>query len=202
MPSIKLDDLSFVHIPRTAGTSIGHWLKANRRTSSYQERYDHPLLEHMGASSQSFTVVRNPWDRLLSLYCYSKNFNVTVNGFEVFGISNAQAQQYLNSINNITIWPDFNTWVEGLETFKLPEIYWFDMLTTQSRWAESVDIILRFETLDEDFKRIQDILNCTVPLHKENSSTHDHYKYHYNNKTKDLVYKWFKKDINNWGYEF
>jgi hypothetical protein len=201
MPSVKLDNIVFVHIPRSAGTSIGHWLKTNI-TGDCKQWYNHPLLEQMGESQLSFTVVRNPWDRLVSLYQYSKNINVTVNGEAVLGFSNTQAQQYLNAINNITVWPDFNTWVERLENFKLPEIFWFTMLTPQINWASTVDIVLRFETLDQDFTQIQDLLNCKVPLDKENSSMHDHYKYLYNNKTKDLVYHWFKDDIEKWGYEF
>ena len=30
MPSVRLDSLTFVHIPRSAGTSIGYWLKENK----------------------------------------------------------------------------------------------------------------------------------------------------------------------------
>jgi hypothetical protein len=139
---------------------------------------------------------------MVSLYHYSKNVNVEVEGKQVLGISNKQAQAYLNYINKIKEWPDFNTWVENLETFKMPDIFWFNMLTAQTEWANGVDIQLRFENLEQDFKQIQELLNCGIPLPKENSSSHDTYKYLYNSKSKDLIFNWFKDDINKWGYEF
>lgn len=198
MPSVKLDNLSFVHIPRSAGTSIGHWLKANKGNSSYQEWYNHPRLDEMNPTGTTFTVVRNPWDRIVSLYHFSKN--VKVQGYP--NISNEWAQNYINHLNGFIEWPDFETWVIHLENFKMPEIFPFTMLTPQVHWADNLDIVLHYENLEQEFVKIQEILGCYAPLAKENTSVRDNYKYVYTSKTKDLVYKWFKEDIYNWGYEF
>jgi hypothetical protein len=198
MPSVKLDNLSFVHIPRSAGTSIGHWLRANKGTSSYQEWYNHPTLEEMQPTGTTFTVVRNPWDRIVSLYQFSKN--VKVQGYP--HISNEWAQNYINQLNGFTEWPDFETWVKNLENFKMPEIFPFTMLTPQTQWANKVDLVLHYEKLDEEFITIQQLLNCYNPLLKENSSEHIDYKYMYTSETKDLIYKWFKEDVDKWRYEF
>jgi hypothetical protein len=198
MPSVKLDNLSFVHIPRSAGTSIGHWLKANKGSSSYQEWYNHPTLEEMQPTGTTFTVVRNPWDRIVSLYQFSKN--VKVQGYP--NISNEWAQNYINQLNGFTEWPDFETWVINLENFKMPEIFPFTMLTPQTQWADNVDSVLHYETLDEEFITIQQLLNCYNSLLKENSSERNDYKYMYTSKTKDLIYKWFKEDVDKWRYEF
>lgn len=198
MPSVRLDNLTFVHIPRSAGTSIGHWLKDNKGNSSYQEWYNHPRLQAMDPKGVSFTVVRNPWDRIVSLYHFSKN--VKVQGYP--HISNEWAQNYINQINGITEWPDFETWVVNLETFKMPEVFPFTMLTQQTHWANGLNIVLHYENLEQEFTKIQELVNCYNPLQKENSSTHDNYKYLYTSKTKDLIYKWFKEDIDTWGYEF
>lgn len=198
MPSVKLDNLTFVHIPRSAGTSIGHWMRDNRGSSSYQEWYTHPTLEEMDSSGTAFTVVRNPWDRILSLYEFSKN----VKNLGHPHISNEMAQQYLHHINGYTEWPDFETWVKNLESFKLPDMFTFNMLTPQSHWTNGLNIVLKYENLEQDFAKVQDLLNCTNPLPNENSSVHDNYKYLYNSTTKDLVYRWFETDITEWEYEF
>jgi len=198
MPSVKLDNLSFVHIPRSAGTSIGHWLKANMGTSSYQEWYNHPALEEMQPTGTTFTVVRNPWDRIVSLYQFSKN--VKVQGYP--NISNEWAQNYINQLNGFTEWPSFETWVINLENFKMPNLFQFTMLTTQTYWADNTNIILHYENLDKEFTKIQQLANCVSPLLKENSSEHTEYKYMYTARTKDLIYKWFKEDVNKWRYEF
>jgi hypothetical protein len=202
MPSVKLDNIAFVHIPRSAGTSIGRWLKTNIKTNSCKEWYTHPLLKDLHTTACSFTVVRNPWDRMVSLYEYSKNIKVEIDGQQVLGFSNTQAQAYLNHINNIVEWPNFNTWVENLETFKMPDIFWFNMLTKQTEWANGVDIVLRFEELEQEFTKIQQLVNCYAPLLKENYTAHTDYKYLYTTRTKDLIYTWFKDDINKWRYEF
>lgn len=202
MPSVKLDNLTFVHIPRSAGTSIGHWLINNRGNSSVKSWYNHPKLSDMNPSGVSFTVIRNPWDRIVSLYYYTKKVKVTHGDIIPFGISDNQAQQHINQINNIKEWPDFNKWILNLESFKMPEIFWFNMLTPQSSWADNVDIILKYENLEQDFVKIQDLFGCHVNLPQENSTNRELYKYLYTSKSKDLIYKWFKDDIQHWEYEF
>lgn len=198
MPSVKLDNLTFVHIPRSAGTSIGHWLINNRGNSSVKSWYNHPKLSDMNPSGVSFTVIRNPWDRIVSLYHFSKN--VKVQGYP--NISNEWAQNYINHLNGYTEWPNFETWVINLENFKMPEIFPFTILTPQTLWVDNVDIVLHYEKLDTEFAKIQQLLNCYNPLLKENSSERNDHKYMHTSKTKDLIYKWFKEDINKWRYEF
>ena len=36
----------------------------------------------------------------------------------------------------------------------------------------------------------------------DKKSKHEHYSSYYNNKTKDIVYKFYNADINGLGYEF
>jgi hypothetical protein len=200
MPAVKLDNLTFVHIPKSAGTSIGHWMRDNKGSSSYQEWYTHPTLEEMNSLGTSFTVVRNPWDRIVSYYEFLKNFRVIGHPH----ISNETAQRYLNHTNGYTTWPNFEIWVKNLESFKMFPNYIlkFNIFTPQSHWANGVNIVLRYENLEQEFIKVQDFLNCTNTLPKENSSVHDNYKYLYNSTTKDLVYKWFETDIKQWKYEF
>lgn len=198
MPAVKLDTVSFVHVPRSAGTSIGLWLKENVKSDSYQEWYTHPMLCDMGYSLVNFTVVRNPWDRMVSFYEFSKN----VKNLGHPHISNEMAQKYLYFINGYDTWPDFNTWVENLPSFKLPEMFKFTALTEQTAWAKDVNFVLKYENLSKDFVKIQDLCRCYQPLPYTNYTAHNEYKYLYTEKTKDLIYRWFKNDIDTWEYEF
>lgn len=64
---IRTDKVIFVHIPKTGGTSIRmslkgmHLLKQHRTMDEVPEWCD--IDDYF-----KFTFVRNPWDRILSLY--------------------------------------------------------------------------------------------------------------------------------------
>ena len=66
----------------------------------------------------------------------------------------------------------------------------------------SVDYLLRFESLDQDFNYLCDKLKIDAKLPKINSSSHDYYKTYYNEETKKIVRNLFKKDIELFNYEF
>ena len=80
MPAVHLSgdiNITYVQIPKTAGTSIGHWLIDHKRTSVYKEWYNHPTLEEINSAIDknfSFTVVRNPWDRIVSAYYFLQHW--------------------------------------------------------------------------------------------------------------------------------
>jgi hypothetical protein len=75
-------NLTFIHIPKTGGTSISYWL--DRVEKLHSDTYklinvydiDHPSLEQTqritGMVTPSFAVVRNPWDRMVSFYASAK----------------------------------------------------------------------------------------------------------------------------------
>ena len=70
MPISRENNLIFVHIPKNAGTSIQEKFKmeqAGGHQTSQQMRNENPKL---WGDYNSFCVVRNPWDRMVSNYYY------------------------------------------------------------------------------------------------------------------------------------
>ena len=66
----------FVHIPRTGGSSIEKFFDFTPKLDHYKKQTQHSTLqeysEHCDVKKYfKFTVVRNPWDRLLSWYLWS-----------------------------------------------------------------------------------------------------------------------------------
>lgn len=128
-----------------------------------------------------FAFVRNPWDWQVSLYHYMKQTekhhqNHLANGFETF-------ENYLNwRINNeVRLQVDF----------------------IMENNTSLVNYIGRVETIDDDLKFLEKKLDLDpIILPKINKSKRSNYQDYYNNRTKDLVYQHFKKDIETFEYSF
>ena len=106
---------------------------------------------------------------------------------------------------------DFKAWLKDVPnldrlapTGRADLTFNFTELTPQVWWLDGpVTHLLRFETLQEDFKIIQDLTNCHVPLNIENESNHDpDYRVYYDDEARELVATWFAEDIRQLGYEF
>lgn len=191
------ESLAFINIHKNAGTSICSWLlenseeiidcKLNLSLSQMRKEYDF---------DKSFAVVRNPWDRAFSSYCYQKLHS-----------DEPEIKKILLE-NKIYPIPDFEYCIKNFENFskilKQIDNTWNNIFTNQVEWIKGgVDFVLKFENLDEDFKIIQNIFNCDKPLKKLNSSFRSrNYRNYYNNTTKDIISELFQEDIKFFDYSF
>lgn len=177
-------DLTFVHIPKSAGSSVVRWL-----TSFPHELIKgHPNL-HMIKSEwnvgRTFAVVRNPWSRMVSAYFYLKQY-----GF------------YWED-NGIKTVDDFPSWDQFIERMDYDTKSWNTLSTNQCRWIDGgVDYLFRAETLNDDFKVIQSLLNCETPLPYINTSKHDDYRTYYTDAQKIKIGQIFQEDIDLYKYTF
>jgi hypothetical protein len=111
--------LNFVHIPKTGGTSIGTALNIG---------HDH--LPASKVSEPRFTFVRNPFDRLVSVWEFCRPNPV---------------EKLRQIVNGMTF----------AEFARVPCDNLF--LRTQSSWLDApVEFIGRFESLHEDFAKLSD----------------------------------------------
>jgi len=69
------DRAIFIHIPKTAGSSIKKLgqldYNGHVRAAAIRNRVSHEVW----STYFKFAFVRNPWDRFLSLYCYFATMN-------------------------------------------------------------------------------------------------------------------------------
>jgi hypothetical protein len=194
-------NVTFVHVPKSAGTSIGVWMNENRNNNYIIEWYDHPTLEPMklvGPRNFTFSVVRNPWERMISFYCFLKNIQSAHPNF-----SNQQMQWVINTNNQHLDWTTFDKWLDTLDEFIIMPGWNFKPGDPQTVWVkEGIDLILRYETLEEDFKQIQDIFNNYTPLPKKLVGDHTFYRDYYNTETKNKIAKRYEEEIDLLGYTF
>ena len=188
-------NITFVHIPKTAGTSMLYWLINNRGSSDYIKWDIHPkhstIIENR-TPMFSFTVVRNPWDRMVSLYHYFKNIAVH-EGSQFLKLNQVDMSKY----------PPFHEWILQINTFKIPPDYWFNGATAQQEWLDiKVDLVIRYENLTEEFKQVQDVFKCDIPLPHIYASGRGNYSEYYTDESKKFVEQLCQADIDLWKYSF
>lgn len=187
MAAINLpkNDLTFVHIPKSAGSSVVQWLTDNCETEMIRGHPNVSMLREVWDVKNTFCVVRNPWSRMVSAYFYLKQY-----GF------------YWED-NNIKTIEDFPTWDDFIDRLDYTTNSWNTLKTNQVKWYEgSNPIILRAETLDKDFKVIQDMLGSNEPIGYINTSKHDDYRSYYTTQQRDKIASVFEEDIDTFKYTY
>jgi hypothetical protein len=185
----KKRNFIFIHIPKNAGSSIYKSLglkNVEHHTHKYiiDKQCKNLELDNMF----QFAFARNPWDRFLSLYFYmfqgpdwQKEKDPNIIDFPTF------VRLYCNDYTII----GHRVW----QVHYKPQIEWLDL--------KLIDFIGRFESLQEDFNTVCDRINIPrKELPHQNKTNHKHYSEYYNKKTRDMIAKKYKEDIEYFGYEF
>lgn len=179
-------ELTFVHIPKNGGSSVVSWLRENIHPSDMiRGHLSLPMLKQHWDIRRTFAIVRNPWARVVSSYFYLKQY------------------KFYWEYNNITDDSEFPTWDDYVSNLDFKLTDWNTLKTNQYEWmGDGVDYILKCESLTDDFKVIQEILNCHAPLPYINTSEHDDYRTYFNSIQKETIRKTFEKDIDLFKYSF
>ena len=206
--SLLNDKYLFVHINKSGGGTITNNMKANgetKITGVHRSLYDmlniakqkHKLeIDHV----YIFTMVRNPFERMLSLYLYYKTH---------------KSYEFFSGKSDIDC--DFNKWIEYIYSADFDRSrkhggvnVFTHCFCNQLNWLKDplgnlmkVNKILKYE--DNEYKDLyENILN----LSKYDSSTivhptnHGHYSTYYTTNSIELVSKHYQEDLNFFDYRF
>jgi hypothetical protein len=134
-----------------------------------------------------FTIVRNPWDRLLSGYFYSN-----------------RGKRYLGK----RCWT-LKKFIQNLPTKEMDYNWWFHITRTLTEMLVDrdgkyiADFTIRYENLKSDFAAVCDKLGIKgLKLPQIGKTSHKHYTKYYNDETRKMVEEIFAKDIEYFGYKF
>jgi chondroitin 4-sulfotransferase 11 len=180
-------DFIFVHINKTGGSSVEKALGLRLDHSTALER-----RAKLGAaeweSRFTFTIVRNPWDKVLSHYAYRLRTEQTNLGSRPV---------------------DFRTWVRLAYGEQDPSYYDKPkMFMPQFRWISDedgriiVDFIGRFERLEADFAKVCDRIGRTTTLPHLKASPRGDYRGAYDDEAAEIVASRFAQDVEAFGYRF
>ena len=121
-----------------------------------------------------FTVVRNPWDRMVSVYHFLKKRGAVQQPF-----------------------PDWARSIDLTDHFTRPQSVTF------LRDGERLPVrVIPYETLDASWAVLAGALHLPPILPRLNTSTHEPYQTYYDDETRDLVGALYQHEIDALGYEF
>lgn len=180
-------DFFFVHINKTGGSSIesalnlpfGHKTALQKIQQVGREKWDAGL---------SFTVVRNPWDKVLSHYLYRVKTNQTGMG---------EKEIKFNDWVRLTYGEKNSDYYDKPKMF-MPQMDWI----CDENGVVLVDEILRFENLAEDFDGLAVKIGQSVSLPHLKKTQHGNYYNYYDNESVEIIGNWFQRDIDEFGYRF
>lgn len=184
----------FVHIPKCVGVSVSRALFGNLAGGhTTLEEYLDIFEPRCIIDYFKFTVVRNPWDRVVSAYFFLKHgglgesdrslFEKELGGFRDFG------DFVKNWINRSNIWKWYH--------FRPQHHYMLD-----KRQKVHLDFVAFTENIDSDFATIAHRMGLGRALPKSNRSDHSRYQDYYSDETADIVARTYAEDIEMLGYTF
>jgi hypothetical protein len=203
--------VGFIHIPKTGGKSMKTWIKENTLQAISYEQAEHysasMLLEKHPKIDYFFTIVRNPWSRMVSWYRYliqkyveSGQLDKAVSRIDFNSNDTITASEFKNNFQNIS----FEKFVNEYTDLKTKA--WFKFSTPQIKWLDRpIDLVIKLENINEQFKEIQKIFNCSKELphlNKHGNKNQDHYTLFYNDNTMKKIGKIFEEDIETFKYRF
>ena len=205
----------FVHIPKTGGTSmavaleqramaddilIGDTPKAKRRCKRLDKLrakgrlWKHSTLADIdGVLSATelepyfiFTLVRNPWDRLVSYYSWLR-----AQSFDHPVVALAKRSDFATFLRDPAMQTSFRTGP-------------FASYVKDAEDNNRADLFIRLEHFDEDVIPLEHQLGFSLrPLPHENPSARTaEYRRHYSDEMAELVARFCAADISRFGYRF
>ena len=196
--------LTFLHISKAAGTSVTTWIKEN-----YPHKFSgrqHDTYYDLPAEWQDnvFCVIRNPYDRAVSFWTYAikvlekKKTKYPAHIKPQLEELNKGFKNYVLHCQDRSFTKKPGMQQEGVTPWTAKsQLRWLPKDLTKIK-------ILRMETLESDFKNLMKKNGLTKgSLPKTNvSSDRDNYRDYYDPETRREVERFYRDDIERFGYLF
>ena len=196
----KEKKLLFIHIPKNGGNTVATAtdFKYNTHLGKHAQ-ISEIELEHKLDEYYKFAVVRNPWDRVVSMYYYFKKFKAIGDvEFKSWLLNNNTTHKSIKVMSGKLIF-DKNAPGHYDEPFQTKtQLSWLK----DSNGVVAVDFICRLEHLSHDMKNLGTIKNTNYPIEWLNKTKHPNYIKVHDQETIDFVSQYYKDDIDYFGFDF
>ena len=207
----------FIHIPKTGGLSaskaiLGRNVPSGVHTTvrGYQAKHPQSFEKYF-----KFTFVRSPWGLALSQYNYLWHSDYAWP--KKWRAKEWKSKSKRSSLHSFLASKEhlrwsFEEWIKSdLFLISSPASHWckkchqnqIDWLLDKSGKV-NIDFVGKFENFQEDFDYVCDKIGMPQQQlpHINAGPKCKHYSEYYNDETKEVVAKKYKKDIEYFGYEF
>lgn len=188
--------LAYIHVPRAAGTSVSHelygtWIEHHTLRDLLE------VLPEDFAAMKRFTIVRNPWDRLLSAWSLARagqghDGRVFVNNPEHYQV--AEAATFERFVLE---------WLPSRKLERLDPLFRPQCSFIENTAGEIVyDHVGRFEDMTATEQWLSQQLGRQLRLPQYNQSRHPPYPECYTPEMRRIVAQIYAEDIERLGYSF
>ena len=200
---------TFIHIPKTGGSSFEQWCYNNMEFDRQQKHCTYEDAKNIwGDLGTTFTFVRNPFDRMVSMFHFigqraierielrkqGKRTKKSTNQQDDLLISeyyNKGFENWLNEhYNNIHNPFDLGIWMYERKT---PMVHWID---------NKIDIIIKIEEINDNIYKLEELFNRKIDLPITNTTKRKDYEFYYNTNSRKIIEDLFKQDLEKFNYEF
>lgn len=136
-----------------------------------------------------FTIVRNPWDRVVSAFHYLQQIH-------------EREPRYHFKIDKNETFKNFIKTQLKLKGTEINAHFHSQYMSAEYEGKIYVDYIGKFENLKKDWKHIASVTGAPPDLLHINASKHGHYTGYYDKESVEIVKTLYTKDIELFGYSF
>lgn len=195
----------FIHIPKNAGTSLGKLLGIKKPSHLYLRDFENQILPEHFRELKVIAVIRNPWDRFVSLYNYARldvsHYHNNIHPEKsLFGVHKDYETLKHASLNDCA-----HLLVEGALKHSYPNTQW----NPQSEWLKDntgrladAYFLGRVESLNEEIGKLERFIGPSQPLPHINRSTKADYRDLLDQETRNIVTRYYEEDIENFKYRY
>lgn len=171
----------FVHVPKTAGTSMERtpFVGGNGHESARSIR--DRLGEEEFRSFFSWGFVRNPFDRLVSV------FHAIHQHPDQCGVR-----------DEVTV--DFTKFIQNVPKLSFTHVRSMSYYLCDPEGKVLVDFVGRYETLQQDWDFVCTRLRQAAVLGHKNKTEHDNFWSYYDEEALQIVSEHYRSDFENFGY--
>lgn len=184
----------FIHIPKNAGTSVLTSLMGDNIKREHTNYFDYQRADILKFESYfKFCFVRNPYDRMVSIYEYLKKGG---NKKGDLFLSNLLNDKYKSFDDFVLKFLDKDIINEHV-LFKPQYLFIYDY-----KYELQVDFVGRFENINADFNFVSEQLGVSFDLPIKNKSVRLPYeKYYCNSDVSNKIFYLYNKDFLFFGYK-